>query len=154
MCYQIFVKKSLKATSFQIFAISERSKVLNQIAGKMLKANRWQILWKLNSWQNLESKSLAKFWKLLKANRWQNFENFLKAYRWKTYWKLIAGKHLKINRSKNLKAFWKLNSWQIFEKLFAGEFLLANFWSFLKANRWKKWTSFFFNLLLWNDVGQ
>ena len=51
---------------FQIFAISERSKFLKQIAGKFLKANRWK-----------------------------NFESFLKANRWKIFLKLIAGKFLK-----------------------------------------------------------
>ena len=45
-----------------MFAISERSKFWKQIAGKILKANRWK---------NFES--------FLKANRWKIIESFLKA---------------------------------------------------------------------------
>ena len=41
--------------SFQIFAISERSKVWKQIAGKILKV--------------FESKSLENFWKLFESSR-------------------------------------------------------------------------------------
>ena len=90
--------------SFQIFAISERSKFWKQIAGKSLKANRWK---------NFES--------FLKANRWKIFESFLKANRWKifesksleNFWKLFESKSLenfwKQNAGKFLKAFWKLD---------------------------------------------
>ena len=71
--------------SFQIFAISERSKIWKQIAGKSLKATRWK-----NFESFLKVKELAKFWKqiagkFLKANRWKNFESFLKANRWKMF---------------------------------------------------------------------
>ena len=97
--YLIFVNKILKAISFKIFAISERSKFWKQIAGK-----------------------------ILKANRWKNFESFLKANRWKNSWKLIAGTFLKAKElakfwkqiaGKCLIAFWK----QI-----AGKFLKAKRW--------------------------
>ena len=85
--------------SFQIFAISERSKFWKQIAGKSLKANRWKIFesflkanrWKIfesKSLENFESKSLENFWKLFESKSLENF------------WKQIAGKFL--------KAFWKL----------------------------------------------
>ena len=87
--------------SFQIFAISERSKFWKQIAGKSLKANRWK---------NFES--------FLKANRWKIFESFLKANR------------LKIFESKSLENFWKLfesKSLENFWKQIAGKFLKA-FW--------------------------
>ena len=96
--------------SFQIFAISERSKFWKQIAGKSLKANRWK---------NFES--------FLKANRWKIFESFLKAKELAKIWKQIAGKFLKANRwkifeSKSLENVWKLfesksleNFWKLFE---------------------------------------
>ena len=77
--------------SFQIFAISERSKFWKQIAGKSLKANRWknfESFLKANRWKIFESKSLANFWKLFESKSLANF------------WKQIAGKFL--------KAFWKL----------------------------------------------
>ena len=89
--------------SFQIFAISERSKFWKQIAGKFLKAfwkqiagkflkaNRWKIFesfLKANRWKIFESKSLENFWKLFESKSLENF------------WKQIAGKFL--------KAFWKL----------------------------------------------
>ena len=98
--------------SFQIFAISERSKVWKQIAGKILKANRWK---------NFES--------FLKANRWKIFESFLKAQELAKFWKQIAGKFLKANRwkmfeRKSLENFWK----QI-----AGKFLKANRWRFFES---------------------
>ena len=106
--------------SFQIFAISERSKIWKQIAGKMLKSNRWK---------NFES--------FLKANRWKIFESFLKAQELAKFWKQIAGKFLKANRwkmfeSKSLENFWK----QI-----AGKFL--------KAKRWQKiWKLFELSAIL------
>ena len=90
--------------SFQIFAISERSKFWKLIAGKILKANRWknfESFWKqfagkflrANRWKIFESKSLENF---LKANPWKIFESFLKANRWKIF------------ESKTLAKFWKL----------------------------------------------
>ena len=94
--------------SFQIFAISERSKFWKQIAGKILKAN---------CWKNFESKSLEIFWKLIagkflkafwKLKSWQNFES--KSL--EIFWKQIAGKCLKAFwkqiAGKFLKAFWTL----------------------------------------------
>ena len=118
--YLIFVNKILKAMSFQIFAISERSKVWKQIAGKMLKANRWETFWKLfesKSLENFESllkaQELAKFWKqiagkFLKANHWKMFES--KSL--ENFWKLFESKSLenfwKQNAGKNMKAFWTL----------------------------------------------
>ena len=135
-----FVNKILKAMSFQIFAISERSKFWKKIAGKFWKANRWknfesflkanlwkifESFWKLMSWQNFESKSLENFWKqiagnFLKANRWKTFESFLKANRWKTF------------QSKTLAKFWKL---------FERSAILFLQW-LLKAKRWQNFKSF------------
>ena len=110
--------------SFQIFAISERSKFWKQIAGKILKANRWKIfesflkanrlkILKANRWNIFESKSLENFWKLiagkfLKANRWKIFES--KSL--ENFWKLFESKSLenlwKQNAGKVLKAVWTL----------------------------------------------
>ena len=99
--------------SFQIFAISERSKFWKQIAGKSLKANRWK---------NFESS--------LKANRWKIFESFLKANRWKTFESKSLENFWKLFESKSLENFWKLfesKSLENFWKQIAGKFLKA-FW--------------------------
>ena len=94
--------------SFQIFAISERSKFWKQIAGKSLKANRWKIF---------ESKSLENFWKLFESKSLENF------------WKLIAGKFLKANPWKIFESFLKANRWKIFESK-----SLANFWKLFESS--------------------
>ena len=104
--------------SFQIFAISGRSKFWKQIAGKSLKANRWKIF---------ESKSLENFWKLIAGKFLKAFWKQITGKFLKAFWKQIAGKFLKANRwkifeSKSLENFWKLfesksleNFWKLFE---------------------------------------
>ena len=99
--------------SFQIFAISERSKFWKQIAGKSLKANRWKI-----------------FESFLKANRWKIFESFLKANRRKIFESYSLENFWKLFESKSLENFWKLfesKSLENFWKQIAGKFLKA-FW--------------------------
>ena len=98
--------------SFQIFAISERSKVWKQIAGKILKANRWkkfESFLKANRWKIFESSRAGK---ILKANRWKIFES--KSL--EKIWKQIAGKFLKANRWKIFESKTLAKIWKLFER--------------------------------------